>query len=201
MKGGGFVLQGRKIVQIIVERFEGAVVGVAEEGFQPPLLGFAREKADAHRLRRFKVFGHFVQHGEAARDVKPADADGDAGVEKGAAQVNCTGELVGLDADHADQGLGAGIEDMFDQRRVIDGGIGFVQRDQFDGRIVSEHLSNLAVLGQPVDGGHGIRRDESLSPADRVAVVVVMGRTDHDKDKSGVGHVAFPDGWFGRIMP
>ena len=148
-----------------------------------PFLGLAGEERDAERLRLADVVRHLRQHGDAAGDVKAADADRQPGGEERPRQIDRARKLVRLHADQADQRLAAGLADHADDPVGPDAPVGLVIGVEADFDVRPEHLAAARVLGEAVQAGERVGRDRRAEPLDRIAVVVVMRRLDHHEVK------------------
>ena len=146
---------------------------------KPALLGLAGEERDAERLRLAHVLRHLRQHGDAARDVKAADADRQAGGKERPRQIDRARKLVRLHADQADQRLAAGLADFPDDAVRTDAPVGLVVGVQADFDARPQHLAALGVLRQAVQAGERVGRNGRPEPLDGIAVVIVMRRLDH----------------------
>ena len=173
--------QGRQIVHVIVERLERAVEGIAQHIVEPAILGFAGEERNPELLRRFDVGRQLRQHGDAAGDMEAADADRQAGVEKRFGQIDGARKLVRLHADQTDQRTAAFAADHADDLLGLHPPVGFVERVQADIDARSQHLTALGVLRQGIQASERIGGNRRAQPLDRIAVVVVMRRLDHDE--------------------
>ena len=147
------------------------------------LFRFAREQRNAERLRLLELGRHFRQHGDAARDVKPADADLEAGVAKLARDIEGARKLVRLHADEADQRTPAAALEIANDPARHDATVGLVIGVDLDPHAWTEHLATAGVLGEAVHAGERIGRQRRAKPLDRIAVVVVMGRLDENEGK------------------
>ena len=179
----GFVLQRRQVVHEVVERFERAVPGVAHHRVESPLLRFAGEERDAHRLRLAQLHRHLVEHGDAAGDVEAADHDRNPRGQERAGEIDGAEELVRLHADEADERAAAGAADHRNDFVRAHAAVGFVVGVQMNIHVRAEDAALLRVLRQPVHAGQRVRGNGGADPLDRIAVVVVMRRLDHDKVK------------------
>ena len=172
-------LQRGQLVHVVVDRLERAVPGVAQHLVEAALFGLAGEEGDAERLRLAHVLRHLRQHGDAAGNVEPADADRQPGGKERPRQVDRARKLVRLHADQADQRLAAGLADIADDPVRADPPVGLVIGVQADLDARSQHVAALRVHRQAVEAGERVGRDRRLEPLDGIAVVIVMRRLDH----------------------
>ena len=175
--------QRRQLVHEIVERLQLAAPGVEQHFVQPVLFRFAGEERNAHRLRGLQFLRHLRQHGDAARDVKAADANLIARGAKLARQVYRARILVRLRPHDADQGAPALLLQAPDNAARNDTAIGFVVGLDIDPDAGAEHLALPRILRQAEHTGERVRRHNRAEPLDRIAVVVVVGRLDKDEGK------------------
>jgi len=146
----------RQVVHVIVQRRQFAIEGIAQHLVEPVHLGFAGKKRNAEILRRFDVGRQFRQHGNAAGDMKSADADRQPGVEKGLRQIDSARKLVRLHADQTDQAAAARAADHADDLVGLNPPVGFVVGVQPDIDARAQHLAALGVLRQRVQAGERI---------------------------------------------
>ena len=143
-------LQGGQLVHVIVERRELSAPGIAQDLVEPALLGLAGKERDAERLRIAHILRHLRQHGDAARDVKAADADRQSGGEERPGEIDGAGKLIRLHPDQANQRFAAGLANHSDDPVRPDAPIGFVVGMQVDLDVRPEHFPAARVLGQAV---------------------------------------------------
>ncbi len=188
-----FAGKRRQVVHVIVQRLERAVPGVAQHRVEAALFGLAGEERDAHGLRRFDVGRQLRQHGDAAGDMKAADAHRQTGGEERLRQIDRARKLVGLHADQADQRAAAFAADHADDLVGADAPVGLVVGVQPDVDARPQHFAARGVFGQRIQAGQRVGRDRRAQPLDRIAVVVVMRRLDHHEVKDAA--VAVVSGW------
>ena len=186
--GVGAPFEARQIVHVVVERLQRAVPGVLQHDVEPALLGLAAEDGDAHVHGRLDLGRDHRQHRQAARHMEAAQRHRQAGLDELAGEIDGARELVGLDADQADQRLAAAAPDVGHDAVRPDADIGLVERLDDDIDVGPQDLASPAILAQAVERGQGVRRDVRLQPRDRVAVIVVMRRLDqHQLEGRGLG--------------
>ena len=100
--------EARQVLEVIVERLQLAVPGVAQHLVEPAFLGLAGEERAADVERLLDLRRDLLEHREAARDVEAADHHRQPGGAELAGEVEGARKLVGLDADQADQRPPAG---------------------------------------------------------------------------------------------
>jgi hypothetical protein len=125
------------------------------------------------------------QHRDRAGDVKAADANGQTGSPKRPGEIDGARKLVRLDADQPDQRPAPGFADRPDDSGRADALIGFIKGMEADADPGAEHLTPGGILGEPVQAGRRIRGYCGLDPADRIAIVVIMGRLDQYEMEDG----------------
>ncbi len=87
-------LQVRHVVEEIVDRLQGAGVGVLQQSVEPS-FGLARKQRNPHVERLDETLRRLTrEHRETAGDVEAADADGDAGFAQRARDVERARKLV-----------------------------------------------------------------------------------------------------------
>ncbi len=111
---GGLAFERGQLIHVVVERLQFAVPGVEEDLVEPALLRFPGEQRNAERLRLLEFGRHFRKHGDAARNVKAADADRNALGAELAGDVERARILVRLYADDADQRPAAALGEVAD---------------------------------------------------------------------------------------
>ena len=154
-RGGAF--EARQIVHVVVERLHRAVHRVAQHEVEPAFLGLAGEDRDAHIHGFLDLGRHHRQHRQAARHVEATDRHRQASqLQELAGEVDGVRELVGLDADEADQAHAAAALDLGQKPVGADTGIGLVDRVDDDVDVGSQHVAGLAVLTESIEGGQGI---------------------------------------------
>src|SRR5262249_49381942 len=97
-------------------------------------LRFAGENGDAELVGDFDVSLDLGEHGEAASDVKAADAHLDTVGAEATRQVERPGELVRLHADKPDKAKAAIAGDAFDDIARPHPDVGFIDGRDVDGR-------------------------------------------------------------------
>ena len=117
--------------------------------------------------------------------MEAADANRQAGGAKRPGEVNGARELVRLHPDQPDQRPTAGFADRADDPFGADPLVGFVKGVEADFNRGPEHPGPPRIPGEPVEAGERVRRDRGLDPADRIAVIVVMGRLDQYEVEDG----------------
>ena len=178
--------QCREIVHVVIERLERAVPAIAQHFIKAAFLGFAREKADTERLRLADVRRKFREHGDAARYVKSADANRQAGRQEGTGEIDRTRELIGLHADQSDQRAAALFTDQVDDAVRPYAPVGFVVGVETNFYVRAQDVAATGVFGERIEARQGVGRDGRADPLNRIAVVVVMRRFDHHKMKKTV---------------
>ena len=194
-RGVGRVLDARQVVHVVVERLQGAVPGVLQDGVEPAFLGLAGEDRDAHVHGGLDLGRHDRQHRQAAGGMEAAHRHRQAGLEEVLRQVDGMGKLVGLHADQADQRLPAAPPDVGYDAVGPHPGVGFVERLDEEVDIGPQRLALAAILTQAIEGSQRIGRDMGPEPGDRIAVVVVMRRLDQHEVEIrtlyGTAHAGF----------
>ncbi len=181
--GERLAFQYGQAVQVIIKRVERSGPGIAQNLVEPPAFGLAGEKRDAKRLGLAHFLGHLRQHGNAARDMKTADANGQSGRQEWPRDIDGAGKLVRLHANQADQRLAAAAQDRPDNFVRTHPAVGFVVCVNFYVDVRPQHLAVLCVQRQTVQTGERVGGDCRAEPLYRVAIVVVMGRLDeHDME-------------------
>ncbi len=113
--------------------------------------------------------------------METADGHRQAGFDEAGGEVHGPGELVGLHADESDQRPAAALLQLGDDLLRLDAGVGLVIRVQPDLDVRTQHLALLAIAGGAVQRGQSVGRNEGFPPDDRIAVIVVVRRLDHDQ--------------------
>ncbi len=174
------VFERRQVVDVIVERLEGARSGIAHDLLHAAFR-FAGKQRDAHVESLLQVGHHAREHRQHAGDVKTADDDGDTGVAQRLGDMQRARILVRLHTDQADETeiiIGAHVGD---DPADADARVGFVDRRDLDIDVGPENFALRAIVEQAEDAGQRIRRHRRAVPADNVAVVVIMRRLhQHD---------------------
>ena len=174
----------RQVVHVVVERLHRAVHRVAQHEVEAAFLGLAGEDRDAHVHGFLDLGRRYRQHRQAARHVEAADRHRQATqLQELAGEVDRVRELVGLDADQADESLAAAAFDLGQKPVGTDAGIGLVDRVDDDVDVGAQNFARAAILAQPVERGEGIGRNVRPQPSDRIAIIVVMSRLDQDQMK------------------
>ena len=168
---------------MVVERLELAIPGVAQHLVEAALLGLAGEERNSERLRLRHLGRQLGQHRNAAGDVKAADAHRETGGDEAPGKIDGARKLVRLDADEADQRLSALLADHPHDPVRPDAPIGLVIGVQPDIDVGAENLAPPRVVGEGVQARQRIGGNSRAEPLDRIAVVVVMRRLDHDEMK------------------
>ena len=176
-----------EILHEIVLRLEAARGDVLHQHFKPA-FNFAGENADPEFARKVEIDGFSVEHGNAARHVKPADDDRDAGLAKWPRDVERPRVLVALHADQPDEAEAAGFSKAADQFRNFDARIGLVDGVDFDVDVRAKHSALRAVERDAVEGGKRVRRQQPAPPPDDISVVVIMGRFDEHDMEAAIRH-------------
>ena len=114
------------------------------------LLGLAGVEQDPEVDRLLQLRRRLLQHGEAAADVKSADRDGHASGAELARDRHGARELVGLDADHADEAGMAGLPDPPGDPLDRDPDVHLVVGVDLDRDILAEDLAVGAILRDAV---------------------------------------------------
>src|SRR5579862_2035132 len=151
------VFERRQIVDVIIERLERTVGGVAHH-LVHAAFGFSGKQRDADFERGLQVGAYGIEHRQHAGDVEAADDDGNAGGAQRFGDVERARILVGLYAHQADEAeiiVGAHVgDDALDAYAAV----GFVDRGNFDGGVGPENFALRAVVKQAVDAGERVRR-------------------------------------------
>ncbi len=135
-----------QVVEVIVDRLELAVGGVAQQRVKA-LLRFAREQADADVERGLQVGLHAVEHREAARDMEAADHHRHAGGAQRPGDVERARKLVRLHADQADQAEPAVAGKLANDLFRPDACVGLVDRRDVDRDVGPKHLTLRRIHG------------------------------------------------------
>jgi len=90
-------------------------------------------------------------------------------------------DLVRLNADQADQRPGAAAADVADDLRRDDMLVALVDRYQIEGDVRPQHLALGGIAREPVQRRQRIGRQDRPPPDDRITVIVIMRRLDHDE--------------------
>ena len=147
------------------------------------LLGLAGEKGNAERLRLHHLGRHLVEHRNATRHVKAADADRKPAGDKGPCQIDGARELVRLHADQPDQRAAALFLDHAHDPAGADAPVGLVIGVEAEVDAGAEDLTAPRVFGERKQAGQRVGGNGRTHPLNGVAVVVVMRRLDHDEMK------------------
>ena len=174
-------LERRHVVEMVVDRLERARIGVAQHLGEAAVLGFAGEEGDAERLGLAQLPRHFRKHGEAAGDMETADRDRQPGLEERLRQVDGARKLIGLNPHEADEALPALLADQADDLAWPHPAVGFVISVQAKLDIRPERLVSAQLLAQAVEAGERVRGNGGANPLNRIAVIIVMRRLDHDE--------------------
>ena len=152
-------LDARQVVHVVVERLQRAVPGVQQDLVEPAFLGLTGEDRDAHVHGRLDLGRYDRQHRQAAGGVEAAHRHRQTRCNEVAGEVDGVRELVGLDADQADQGLAAAALDVGDDPIGPHARICLIVRPEDDIHIGSKDLPSPAVFAQPIERGQRVRRD------------------------------------------
>jgi hypothetical protein len=127
-----FALQVGKLVHVVVKWRERAVPGVAQHLVEAAFFGLTGEEGNAQCLSLAQVWRDFRQHGDAAGNVKAADADRQSSREEWAGEIDGARKLVRLHADETDKCLTARLADFSDDPVRAHAPVGFVVGLQAD---------------------------------------------------------------------
>src|SRR6516225_105194 len=108
--------------------------------------------------------------------MKPANADGQALMQKRSRQINGAGKLVRLNPNQADKRSTTGAADHSDHPIGSNAAIGLVISVDADRHVGAEHLPPTGVFGKTVEASKRVRRYRRLDPLNWIAIAVVMRR-------------------------
>ena len=168
-----------QVRHMIVERLQFALPSVDQDFIEARILGFAGEQADPQVLRFTQRHMHFIEHGDAARDVESANTHRITPRPELAPDIHRSGKLVALDPDQGDQRPSAGTLDVSHDTAWPDAAVGLVDDFDPDLGVFAEDLAGSAVLGDAIQAGQGVRRNRGPQPLNRIAIIVVVRRLDH----------------------
>ena len=175
--GDRLFLQTRQVVHRLVDRPGFAAMDVPQAGVEM-LLGLPGVKDDPEVDGFLQLGRQLLEHRHAAADVKSSDCDRDALRSELARNDHRAGNLVGLDADEADEALMSRLPDAPHDLLDRDSPLHLVVGVDLDGDAVAKDLPLGAVLRDRIKRRHGVRRNPGLPPLNNVAVLVVVGRLD-----------------------
>jgi hypothetical protein len=110
---------------------------------------------------------------------------GNPAARKRPGEIDRARKLVRLHTDQPDQRPPPGFADRPDDSGRADALIGFIKGMEADADAGAEHLTPGGILCEPVQAGQRIRGYCGFDPADRIAVVVIMGRLDQHEMEDG----------------
>ena len=168
-----------QILHVVVDGFELAGIGIAQDLVEPEFLGLAGKDRSALRLHARDFFGYFRQHGEAARHMKAADRHRQSGIDERLRDIGGARKLVRLNADKGNQCPSATATNIADDPVGTDANVGLIIGRKADIDIRTQYLATHAVERQSVDGGERVGGNIGTKPLNGIAVVVVMRRLDH----------------------
>ena len=180
----GFAFQRGQLIHVVVEGLEFAPPGVEEDLVEPALLRFPGEQRNAERLRLLEFGGHFRKHGDAARNVKAADADRNPLGSEFSGYVERARILVGLHADDADQRPAATQGEVADDPRGQDAPVGLVVGLDRKIDVRPKDFAMARVFSETIHASERVRRQRGAEPLNGIAPVVVMGRLDQDEGEA-----------------
>ena len=173
----------RQVFHVVVKGRELSVPGILQHKVEPMFLGLAGEKGNAERLRLHHFGRHLVEHRNATRHVKAADAHRKPAGDKGPCQIDGPRELVRLHADQPDQRAAALFLDHAHDPAGADAPVGLVIGVEAEVDTGAEDLTAPRVFGERKQAGQRVGGNGRTHPLDGVAVVVIMRRLDHDEMK------------------
>src|SRR5262249_2196237 len=153
---------------------------ILQDEIEAAIFSLASEQTYPQSLSALEVIGKLGQHGETARHVKAADADGNVFLAERHSQIHSPRKLVRLHTDQNHERLITG----FDRLRVLSRPyplIGRVKGGDDQGGTGAEHVALPAILCNTVEARGGVGGNRRSKPLDWVAVVAVMGGLDHDE--------------------
>ncbi len=170
-------LQPRQVGENVVDRLQPIGERVLQQRVDQP-LGLAREQRHAEVDRRLQIPRQFIEHRQAAADVKAADHHLQPARPQFARHVHGARKLVALHADQehhavARPGDARGHTVGRDQRVALVPAVE-AQRD-----VGAEHAAFGGVHDDREEAGQRVRRDRGFPPLDDVAVVIVVRGLDH----------------------
>ncbi len=154
---------------------------IGENAF-PFSLDFTGNNANALAVKLLDVGFLIAQHIDRAAGMKTAHDHRHARGSEGPGHVHGSGKLVGLDADEADQKLGAGLlapANNFSERYFLRG---LIKGRDFD-RQGAEHLACFDVFGETVQHVERVARQDSLPKTDDISIIVILGGLDQNDMK------------------
>ncbi len=187
-EGRRLAFEAGQIVEVVVERLQRARPGGLQHLVEAAILGLAGEDRDAHVHRRPDLRRQLGQHGDAAGNMEAADDHRQAGGAERPCEVDGARKLRRLNADEADQRLAAAAADIGDDARWPDAPAHFVVGLEDDVDIVAEHRPPLGIGAESEQHGERVGRDERAHPRDRIAVLAIARRLDHDHIENGSLH-------------
>ena len=115
---------------------------------------------------------------EVAADMEAAKQNGQAGAPKGVSKIAGAGELIGLHADEAHDGLGEtpalGMADAFDGDFVDR----FIEQVNLDLPGVAQAFLPDNIFGEPGKTGERVARKDAAKMAHHITVIIILGRLD-----------------------
>src|ERR1019366_3919281 len=147
-------------------------------------LALAGKQRDA-QIHRLPEFGrHIGQHGQAAGNVKTADADLHPSRAQAARDIHGARILVALHSHERDHATAAAPRDPPRNTLRMDARIGLVDGGDVDDDVVAEDAALVAVQSQAIQHRQSIGRNRRAQPLNDVSVIVVVRRLDQDKGKT-----------------
>jgi hypothetical protein len=115
--------------------------------------------------------------------MKAPDADGKPGLEEWSGNINGARELIGLNADKANQGFATVLRDhAYDLLRPY-APVGFIKGVDLDLNVGAEDAAAFRIDRQTVQASQCVGGDGRAEPLDRIAVIIVMsGLYKHDME-------------------
>ena len=110
--------------------------------------------------------------------MESANQNGEASAAKSVSEIAGAGELIGLHADEADDGLGETpvlrTADALDRDLVY----GFVEEMDLDVPGVAETILTDNIFGESGEAGEGVAGKNAAPMAHNITVIIILGRLD-----------------------
>ncbi|RPI76727.1 MAG: hypothetical protein EHM42_14545 [Planctomycetaceae bacterium] len=165
--------QARQIIQVVVDRLQFAIPGVAKQSRQAP-FGFTGEQHHPGVANRRDFRRQLGQHRNAAADVKSSDGNVNARSAEFGGKVGGPRKLIGLHSRHHDQPAPTPLLNAADNLRHRNDGVNFVVRVDHNLDVWPQRLARFRLLGDGAHRSQRTRRNERPRPLDHIAVVVIV---------------------------
>ena len=170
------------VVQEIVERLQAAVNGIVQQ-VAPGFFDLPFDDGDACVQELLYIGRNVREKGEVAADMEAADQNGEAGTPKSMSEIAGAGELIGLHADEADDGLGEtpalGTANAF-YGNLVDR---FIEQVDFDVPGVAQAFLPDNIFRQPGKARERVARKNAAKVAHHITIIIILGRLDEIEER------------------